>query len=190
MAKTEQHNFEAIFVSTNENNFDKMSLSGLKSKISISRFYCIRYIITIFPDSMSNWKSELGQSIWYNNESEFDQILSRPQVQREISSVKEWKRYQDPVNCAAYCGRNSMLEKLLKAGADPNCYRLDVNDDKWTPIHNAISCNRIEAVKILLKYGANENLVGNTSKSIHMIINISICKISILINLNYSSMSK
>ena len=55
-----------------------------------------------------------------------------------------------------------MLERLLDAGARPNCYRVgpDSNPFRLTALHDAVHSGQVDSVKLLLDRGANPLMLG------------------------------
>lgn len=114
---------------------------------------------------MSNWKSELVKIIEASNgnESELSEkvskILTLDHVQNELKNINQWKVEEAVVHCTAQLGLDTILTKLLDAGANPNAFVLDLDEDgKFTPIFSAVLGNRMSTVKILIQYGADEYL--------------------------------
>jgi uncharacterized protein len=59
-----------------------------------------------------------------------------------------------PLSLACINGNGAMIEKLLKAGADPNAALSELGE---TPIMMAARTGNVEAVRVLLDHGANVN---------------------------------
>lgn len=112
---------------------------------------------------MSNWKKELHDAVANNNEHQLDLILLRPAVQSEIIDINEWQNNEDPLHEAAHKGYDSMLIKMIHCGANIDSLWI-YNADKCTALHWAVFSNNISAVKILIQYGANEDLIGTNGK--------------------------
>ena len=111
---------------------------------------------------MSNWKYELQKAVFRNNISKFDSILSLDEVQSELPNVEQWKPYEDPVHEASAIGRDSMLIKLFENGANPNAYLVYKDGSKTLPIHLAVCNNHISSVELLMQFGADETLKGES----------------------------
>ena len=101
-------------------------------------------------------------AILQNDESKFDEILNRPEVQSEIKTIDLWQNWQDPYHQTVCDGKDSMLIKLLDSGAKVDSLWVDDNDErmKCTALHWAVFYDRVSTVKILIKYGANQHLFG------------------------------
>jgi ankyrin repeat protein len=50
---------------------------------------------------------------------------------------------------------SSIIQELLKSGVNVNT----TGEFEQTPLHLAVSCNNLEIVKLLLKFGADSNIV-------------------------------
>ena len=64
-----------------------------------------------------------------------------------------------PLHVAAMKGYIDIIELLLESGANIDA----VNDDQETPLYKSCNFNQLDAVKVLLRYGANPN----TSSGLH-----------------------
>ena len=63
-----------------------------------------------------------------------------------------------------------MLTKLLDAGAKVNSLRvLSENGYKYSALHRAVYGNKIQCVRILLKFGADEILHGKDGKKTQLL---------------------
>jgi ankyrin repeat protein len=82
-------------------------------------------------------------------------------VQLQLKERPEDKNLPDnagntPLQIASLEGHVDTVEALLQAGCDVDCR----NNEKDTPLIDAIENSRLEVVKLLLKYGANPRLVN------------------------------
>ncbi|KAI9785157.1 MAG: Set3 complex subunit with deacetylase activity, meiotic-specific repressor of sporulation proteins [Geoglossum umbratile] len=82
-------------------------------------------------------------------------------VQLQLKERPEDKNLPDnagntPLQIASLEGHVDVVEALLQAGCDVDCR----NNEKDTPLIDAIENSRLEVVKLLLKYGANPRLVN------------------------------
>ncbi|KAH0541353.1 hypothetical protein FGG08_004191 [Glutinoglossum americanum] len=82
-------------------------------------------------------------------------------VQLQLKERPEDKNLSDnagntPLQIASLEGYVDAVEALLQAGCDVDCR----NNEKDTPLIDAIENSRLEVVKLLLKYGANPRLVN------------------------------
>ena len=83
--------------------------------------------------------------------------------------VADWdvKSGIHPLHLAAYCGLGNVVSKLLKSGVAVDCR----DSLETTPLMHATSGGHISIVQILLRAGANPNLVcGRSSSSLHRAI--------------------
>lgn len=115
---------------------------------------------------MSNWKKELYNAICKNDFSQFRSILSQSEVLSELPKVKQWNQHEDPVHTASAKGSDVMLAKLLENGADPNAFEVYENGSKFLPIHWAVKNNKISAIVLLVKFGADHDLSGEGKRKI------------------------
>lgn len=83
--------------------------------------------------------------------------------------VADWdvKSGIHPLHLAAYCGLGNVVSKLLKSGVAVDCR----DSLETTPLMHATAGGHMSIVKILLRAGANPNLVcGRSSSSLHRAI--------------------
>ncbi len=123
---------------------------------------------------MSNWKNALYWAVLNNDFSKFTSILSLDEVKSELSIVKEWEPFEDPIHQAAFNGRCFMLMKLLENGADPNAYLVHDNGDKILPIHWAVFNTKLSSVELLTQFGADEELEGEYYGRFSVIIKVKL----------------
>ena len=109
---------------------------------------------------MTNWKDELKKAIYYNNETEFLNILGQSEIQSELKQVNEWNHDESPLHWAADYGRTSMLIKLISIGMNINAYCVG-SQNKFTALHSAVLSDKMECVRILIQNGADQTLTGN-----------------------------
>lgn len=108
---------------------------------------------------MSLWKIQLNKSIREHDETELDLILSQPQVQNELQTISQWNHEAAPLHCATNYGCDSMVEKLLQAGANVNAY-FEHGESKFTALHLAALLDKVSIVKILVRFGADQDWEG------------------------------
>lgn len=118
---------------------------------------------------MSNWKQEMRCAILNENSREFNDILNRLAVQRELKTINEWKQGEAPFHSAAERGFDSFLVQLINWGVKVNsCWVHD--GDKSTALHWAVDGNKISTVKILIQNGADQNMKGTLGRNLGLII--------------------
>ncbi len=111
------------------------------------------------------WKTDLWISIYLNRMTDFETILN--QHLTEIKNMTKWFQFQDPVHQAASWGRHAMLKRLLESGADPNA-PMENQGLLSMPIHWAVRGNEVEAVEILVGYGADPELIGKYGEYLYI----------------------
>ena len=67
-----------------------------------------------------------------------------------------------PIHASMFGGRNDILEILLKNGAEPN---LPQENEISYPLHEAVLRKDLLAIKILLRYGADRNIITRDGKT-------------------------
>lgn len=55
----------------------------------------------------------------------------------------------------------NIMQTLIDAGAQPDKYYRPEGNEGWTPLYTAVDQNQLEAIKILLKAGADPNIKSN-----------------------------
>ena len=116
-----------------------------------------------FCNISTSWKEDLYISVYSNDTSNFNQLLSKPKVLREIKEVDEWRHSESPIDIAIALGRNGMLTMMLNAGANPNAI-LRSQGFEFRPLHKAVFWDNLFAIDLLIRHGADENFVGVWSK--------------------------
>ena len=109
------------------------------------------------------WIDELCTAICTNDESAFNTILTRPDVTSELKTISRWQTGQDPLHCAVKNNRQCMLIQLLERGARVDAVHVS-GEMRKTALHAAVFNDKIDMVRILIKYGADENEKGLWSK--------------------------
>lgn len=75
-------------------------------------------------------------------------------------NLAEPARHRTPLHVAAHA-HSTILEDLLKAGADPNAQ----DKDGRLPMHDAVAENSVEHVRLLIQYGSNINVKDLNGKT-------------------------
>ena len=104
---------------------------------------------------MTNWKEDLTKAVYRNDFSAVQAILALPQVQREISTVTQWKPDEDPLHWAAIPGHSELLELLIKAGCQVDAEWVGKSGQRFTALHSVVFYNHLVCAEILLRNGAD-----------------------------------
>ena len=109
-----------------------------------------------------NWQRELWKSV-ENNESDistFRALLSRPDIKNELSTVSTWDSFADPLHWAARLGKLDKLKALLEARVQVNSFYF-ANGYKYTALHEAVFCDKMDSLRLLIQHGADPTIRGN-----------------------------
>ncbi len=118
----------------------------------------------------ASWVIQLTSAIKRKEIRKALNILSVPQVRKEASKTSLWE-FGAPLHTAARLGRVKFIPILINSGFQVDALEKE-NGSKDTPLNLAASFQRLKAVEMLLKYGANPNktsVVNKKGKSLNFI---------------------
>jgi ankyrin repeat protein len=109
---------------------------------------------------MGEGSTALAEAAESTRYKEADQIASML-IARFVSVSAPNKRGETALHAAARNGNVKLIERLMKAGADP----MAKDNSGWRPLEVATTYGKPEAVKVLLAAGAKVNPVVNACGS-------------------------
>lgn len=127
----------------------------------------IRELINIIKNSLyltgdKDDEAEMTKAQELELAKRISKLLAKDDVRNELRRINEWKYDEGIVHDIVAFGCDVILEKLLDAGANPNAFVVGKNkngeDVKVPPIFYAILKNKMPSLKLLIQYGADENM--------------------------------
>lgn len=100
-----------------------------------------------------SWKEEISDAVRINDISKVELLLVRHQ--KELKAITMWDETAAPVHEAVLLKRDLILKQMLEAGANVNAQKMR---DLMTPLHCALLMHNFSTIKLLSRYGADENI--------------------------------